>query len=114
MNTWCQLITEQVKLGGDETHLVPSFMGYIEKAKKEVCNADCLQLEIMYHVYLILENIDHSEGVFVQYMQECGEKNCPEGGVISYVDGKVQCSVHSRGDDVESDEDDDNGSVPFL
>jgi len=92
---------------------VPSFIGCIEKAKKEVCNTNCLQLERMYETYLILEGTDHTDVVFAQYLQEYGENICPDHGDISYVDGKVQCSIHTEEDDNDSDDKDD-GSVPFL
>lgn len=86
----------------------------IEKTKEEVCNVNCLQLEKMYYLYLLMEEIEHSEVIFVQFLQEYEEHICPDHGNISYVDGKVKCSVHIRGADAVSEEDDDDKSVPFL
>ncbi len=87
--------------------VVPSYIGYRDKARTTVCLSNCVQLERMYKMHLILENADHSEALFNQYMQEYGEDLCPGEGDIGYYDGKVQCSVHSKGDG-------NDGSVPFL
>ena len=92
---------------------VPNLLGIKEKAKEKVCNANCLQLERMYEAHLFMKEIKHSESVFNKYLQEYGEDICPDHGNISYVNGKIQCSVHMEDDDVESDDKDD-GSVPFL
>jgi len=43
---------------------IPTFIGYTEREKGQVCNTNCLQLEKMYEGYLILEEIDHTEGSF--------------------------------------------------
>ena len=82
---------------------IPSFIGYTEKAKKEVCKVNCLELERMYETYLTMEGIEHSEAVFAQYLHEYGGNICPGHGEIDYVDGKVRCSVHSK-----------ENNVPFL
>ena len=87
---------------------VPSFVGYVERAKKEVCSINCLQLERMYQTYLLME---HTQVIFAQYLQEFGEKICPNEGEIGYFDEKVLCSVHPR-DDIGDDE--EYGSVTFL
>ena len=59
----------------------------------------------MYGVYLELENIEHTDMVFEQFLQENGKEICPGHGVVTYVDGKVKCSVHTKEDD---------GDIPFL
>jgi prepilin-type N-terminal cleavage/methylation domain-containing protein len=89
---------------------VPSFIGYTEKAKEEVCRVNCLQVERMYEGYLMLENNEHSDEIFNQYMNDYRKDICPNHGDVSYVDGKVRCSIHSKENDSESDEED----VPFL
>ncbi|WZL73664.1 hypothetical protein QBE52_02710 [Clostridiaceae bacterium 35-E11] len=88
---------------------IPSFKGYIERVKKKVCNTNCMELEKVYEAYLILEDIDHIEGVFNQYLQEYGDSICPNHGVITYIDEEVRCSAY----DVETIEKDIEGeSVP--
>lgn len=59
-----------------------------------------------------MENIEHTEVLFLQYLHEYNVKICPDHGDIKYVDGKVQCSVHLRGNDFKSDDEQDD--VPFL
>lgn len=89
---------------------LPYFMSYIEKTKEKVCKANCLQLERMYHTNLITIEIDlHSDTIFSGYMQEYGKNICPGNGDISYVDGRVLCSICVREEDVN-----DDGDVPFL
>ena len=90
---------------------VPYFICYIEMAKKEVCNANCLQVERMYETYLVMEELEHSDVIFIEYLYENGENICPDHGDITYLDGKVQCSKHDRDNGSESD---DDGDVPFL
>lgn len=92
---------------------VVSVAGVIEKAEKDVCDVSVLELKRYYEAYLVLEGIDHSDVVFVQYLQDYDEDICPVGGEISYVDGKVEYSVHSIGEGGHCDED-EGGSVPFL
>jgi hypothetical protein len=95
---------------------VPSYVGYIEKVEKEVCYASSIELERMYHGYLHLEGVDHSDPRFNQYMQEFFGEICPSGGATNYLDGVVSCRLHLRDNDsVEDDGDDDAGeSVLFL
>ncbi|OIJ11259.1 hypothetical protein BKP37_16585 [Anaerobacillus alkalilacustris] len=93
---------------------VPSVMGLIENSKEEVCNVNMVRLERMYETELALKGIEHSEAKFSQYLQEYGEDICPDDGEISYVDGVVQCSVHSRTEEETEDEDEDDGGVPFF
>lgn len=80
--------------------VVHSFSGYKERTKKEVSRVNCLQLKRIYNVYLILEYVEHSEAMFTEYLQKYGVNICPDHGYISYVDGNVWCSVHSKDDEV--------------
>ena len=66
----------------------------------------------MYNIYLITENMAHQEWLFTEYRQSKQEVVCPEGADIFYVDGKVQCSVHSN--EVVQDDDTNENEVPFL
>jgi hypothetical protein len=54
--------------------------------------------------------LEHSDVVFDQYLQGIDGNICPVGGEISYVDGKVKCSLHPR--DIDSGVEEEN--VPFL
>lgn len=92
---------------------IPKYKGYREKAKKQVCKINRLQLERMYEMYLTIEELEHSEDLFTQYLHEYDEKICPDNGDINYVEGKVKCSKHDKNEDTENDEKEDE-SVPFL
>jgi hypothetical protein len=61
----------------------------------------------MYESHLVLGNIDHSEVVFAQYLQEYDENICDDDCEPAYIDGEVLCSTDS------GNEEEDEG-VPFL
>lgn len=84
-----------------------SIGGIIEKSRRDVCDANSVELEKQYERHLHLDGIEHSDVVFVQFLMGFGEKVCPLDGVIRYVDSEVHCSIHSE------IADDDDG-VPFL
>ena len=44
----------------------------------------------MYGVYLELENIEHTDMVFEQFLQENGKEICTGQGVVIYVEGEVR------------------------
>ena len=85
----------------------PAYSRYVKKVKEEVCKVNCEQVERAYEAYLVLENIENSGVVFEEFMKEYGINLCPEHGIVTYVDGSVKCSVHTK-DESEDDE------VPFL
>jgi hypothetical protein len=60
----------------------------------------------MYEMDLVIENAEHTEVNFEQFVQAQGKDICPEHGVITYLDGKAQCSAHT--------EENDEGNVPYL
>ena len=68
---------------------VPGYLKYVNKAKEEVCNVNCLQLEKMYEMYLEMEVLEHSETLFQQFLDEYEKEICPSDGVITYIDGEV-------------------------
>ena len=88
------------------------YMSYIEKAKLQACNINCLQIQRNYTLYLIFGDKKDSEATFIQFVQENVQASCPSGGEISYKNGRVECSVHITDEKVSSDEEDK--SVPFL
>lgn len=92
---------------------VPKLLSIKEKTEKEVCKVNCLQVEKIYHAYLIMQDIEHTEAVFEKFLREYDERICTDKGIARYVDGKVRCNVHTEENDVESNDKDD-GSVPFL
>lgn len=89
---------------------LPAYAGYRNKAIKRVCTTNCVQLERFYEMYLDLEKLEHSDSLFIKFMEEYNQKICPNDIKISYIDGKVKCEKHitednSYNNDVE---------VPYL
>jgi type IV pilus assembly protein PilA len=92
---------------------VPRLIGFKSMAQERVCVVNRKTVERMYSAFMVENDIDHEDSVFNQFLIENFNEVCPAGGVISYEDGKVKCSVHE--DASESDEDDLPGDeVPWL
>jgi hypothetical protein len=53
--------------------------------------------------------MDHSDAMFNEFLTEFGSELCPVGGVVTYTDGHVECSVHG-----EEEDSGDDGGVPYL
>ena len=80
-------------------------------AVERVCVANRKTVERLYSAFLN-EN-GHKDSIFDQFLIENFDEVCPVGGSISYVEGKVKCSVHkdiSDGDEDVLPEDE----VPWL
>ena len=93
---------------------VPLYKVHIERANHVVCNANCVQLERMYHAYLPMENKEHTTYVFDEFLQNHNENICPANGDIKYEKGKLRCILHSEDEATGNEGDEDDGSVPFL
>lgn len=79
---------------------MPAYGKYIKDAKEKVCSANCVQVERIYEIYLETEDIEHTEGVFEEFLKVYGKDLCPQHGVLIYVDGRVKCSEHTEEDEV--------------
>lgn len=113
--TLIELMVVVVILGILVLIAVPLYKGYVERATKQVCNTNCLQVERMYHVYLLTENKDHTAYEFDEFLQKYKENICPVNGDIVYVHGRVRCILHSKDEATnESDDGEDDENVPFL
>jgi prepilin-type N-terminal cleavage/methylation domain-containing protein len=110
--TLVELIVVIAILGIIAAIAVPRLTGFKSMAEETVCAANRKTVERMYSAFL-LEN-DHEDSMFNQFLIENFDEICPAGGVISYENGRVKCSVHTDGESIESDDEDDDGSVPFL
>nr|WP_315362820.1 prepilin-type N-terminal cleavage/methylation domain-containing protein [Cytobacillus firmus] len=91
---------------------LPSIVGIIEKSKVDVCNGNVSEVERHYEAYLKLDSVEHSDVVFVEYLSSYDGGVCPSDGVISYVDERVECSLHSE--DIDGGSDNEDGGVPYL
>ncbi|CQR46224.1 hypothetical protein BN1058_00477 [Paraliobacillus sp. PM-2] len=65
----------------------------------------------MYENHLTLEELEHSDQLFISYMNENDLNKSNDHGVYNYTDGEVHCNVHS---DNELPEKDEGESVPIL
>ena len=89
---------------------VPRVSGFKKLAEEKVCVTNRNTVEKLYNIFLI-EN-RHNDSIFTQFLIENCDIVCTTGGMISYSDGKVKCSVHSDiGDDDEEPPEDE---VPWL
>lgn len=83
---------------------VPRITGFKSKTEESVCAANRKTEEKMYSAFLIENDIDHEDSIFNKFLAENFDEVCPVGGVISYEDGKVKCSVHKDGSEGNEDE----------
>ena len=89
----------------------PNLSSFAAKSKEQVCNINCSELEKMYNLYVITQNIKHSDKIFDVYLSEYGENICPSGGIISFQYEKINCSKHSKEDGNNDSIGDD---IPYL
>ena len=99
---------------------VPRYVGYVDVAKKTVCRTNAGIVERHYHAKIVMDKLEHTEAFFEAFLDEYVDELCPSDGLYSYVDGHVECSVHSiqGGSDSGSSDDGsgsgDDGEVPYL
>jgi prepilin-type N-terminal cleavage/methylation domain-containing protein len=111
--TLVELLVVIVVLGVVISIAVLSIVGVKGNTEKEVCYVNQLQLEREYRNQLAIENMEHTEGLFAQYLRQYGKELCPVRGLISYIDGHVECGFHPRKYE-DNDKMDEDGDVPFL
>ena len=88
----------------------PSITGITEYIKRIKCNRNCQMVEKMYEMHLQLNEIEHSDMRFYQFLDDCNVEICPGNGDILYFDGEVTCNVHS----IKTKADEPGDEVPFL
>lgn len=89
----------------------PSVVGLIEKSKEDICVANRVELKKTYERYVAFEDEEDSEIVFNNFLLTIHIDVCPADGVINYVDGEIQCSVHSKENEGAEE---GKSEVPFL
>jgi len=102
--TSVELIVVVAILGIIAAIAVPRLTGFKSMAEERVCDANQVTVERMYTAFLVKNDIDHEDSIFSQFLAKSFDKICPAGGVISYEDAKVKCSVHKDIGDVDEDE----------
>ena len=111
--TLIELIVVIAVLGTLAAVAVPRLAGFRSKAEESLCNANVKTVERMYSAFLVENDIDHEENIFNHFVLDNFDEVCPAGGVISFEDGKVKCSVHGGGRKGEEDEE-PGEEVPWL
>lgn len=96
------------------TIAVPSVLGYIETTREKVCETNRLQLQRLYPGYLLSINEEHKDALWNTFLQEYDQELCPSEGTITYVEGEINCSVHSTNNNHDEEENNEDSSVPFL
>ena len=114
--TLMELIVVVAILGIITAIAVPRLSGFKSIAEERVCAANRKTVERMYSAFLGENDIGHEDSLFDQFIIDNFDKICLAGGVISYEEGKVKCSVHVGGNEVEEDEEDEEPGeeVPWL
>jgi len=93
---------------------VPAVGHLIENAEADVCDVNRSEVSRLYHNHLVLESVEHSDVLFMQFREQFSD-TCPIGGNYGLVDGEVVCDLHQIEGVEDSDEDDSgDGGVPFL
>ncbi|PGT89055.1 type II secretion system protein [Bacillus sp. AFS040349] len=106
--TLIEVLAVVVILGILTAIAVPGVIGLIEKTKEDVCERNRVELESKYKTHLTISGLEHSDVIFMEYIRQYREVDCPEHGEFVYVGGEIRCSVHSSGSGDSGD------SVPFL
>lgn len=99
--TLIELIVVIAILGILALFLVPSFLGYTKDAQKATCEANRHIIERSYTFYKAksAEEITLSKYIDSEEGEEYKGSKCPAGGVYTYDDDKVICSIHGEDED---------------
>ena len=93
---------------------IPRFSAITENARRNVCEVNRHELKHAYEIFLFQNDEADTDTNFTAVLNEYDQKICPEGGIISRSEGKMNCSIHFDEDVEGTDDSEDGGSVPFL
>lgn len=94
------------------TMAIPTYNGLIKLAERRLCEVNRSIIERLYTIYLI-EN-EHTNNKFNEYLDENFEDACTIGGILSFEDNRVRCSLHQDEIVLKNSEDFVNEEVPWL
>ena len=110
--TLIELIIVIAILGIIAAIAIPQLSGFKNITEERVCTTNRKTVERFYNTFL-LEN-EHRESTFNQFLIENFDQVCPGGGVISYDDEEVKCSLHDDSDGENDEVDPPEDEVPWL
>jgi len=84
------------------------FAQTIASTKGVVCDLNIKIYTKEYNEFLVSRNIDHSDSVLRQFLEDAEKHPCPHKGDISYENNKLKCEYH-RGEILEEVEE-----VPYI
>lgn len=93
------------------TIAVPRWAQYRSLAEERVCITNLKTLERLYIDFLL--DSEHDINVLNQFFVENFNTVCPTGGLISFKEAKVMCSVHKDTNGANKDEP-PHDEVPWL
>ena len=83
---------------------LPSIGRVMVRSERESCQMSVQIIERHYHSYLIIEQLDHSHGLFTEFLNQHIDQSSDKH-VYRYVDSRVQCAVHADNTvDLEDDQ----------
>lgn len=112
--TLIELLAVIIILGILASIALPSMLGITDQTKVELCHTNTIKVQKSYQFHLLQGNSTHSDVGFAQYLREFDGEICPAGGVITYQDGQVDCSIHPKEKQKEDQDDDGVGEIPYL
>lgn len=92
----------------------PKFFTVMGNAQNEVCEANRIELEHAYEIYLVQNDKTDSDTNFNMFLNQYNQKICPESGIISRVNGEIHFSIHTDNVDETKDTEENSDEVPFL
>ncbi len=89
---------------------------YIENSRKTVCEANRSQIMKSFEIeHIEMGSKELLDAGLNKWLIENDYGGvCPSGGVISFVEGEIHCSIHSSDNQDEEPDEEDDGSVPFI
>ncbi len=99
---------------------LPQYTTFIAKAKKKVCDVNIMQLNRNLKSSMVIDGIeidDDNHSYFQLFILQYEGDICPDGGIITYENKEIKCSIHYDESETVDDNDnngEDDGGVPYL
>ena len=94
--TLIEIVIVITVMGAIMAIVTPKYFNYVKEAKVTVCSMNCNKVKNEYEMYLMDNDITHSEEWFLQFRIDNSQEVCSENGSVIYDNGKVKCDVHGE------------------